>query len=318
MAVQCFVNLVILLDLFQGLEYVHDLERRLKAIKTALLERLAKLEGPGSAPLPETVAVEGRILTKDIMLDEASECSSYGISRRGTLGPDDHQALELWDTSGAPKPVYEARKEHRSLKPSTDSLVDELDFSETFSETQSGNSKRRVRVLERLDSDVQKLTNLQITLEDLKRKLEAIEKNKKGEMGKGKGFEYDAVKGQLDETEAAIAKLFNENRKLAKNLEDDPNEIDGTGVRRRRFSEQARRGSERLGRIQLELQRIQFLLLKLEDGIESKERSKAMDERSKRVLLRDYLYGTGLRPHKRIDPRRSKAPFCACAPKVIE
>lgn len=308
-----------MLDLFQDLESAHDLERRLKGIEMALLEKLARLEGPSSSPMPETAAGEGRALTKDIMLDQASECSSYGISRRGTLGPDDHQVLEPWDGNGGSKLGFEARKEHRSLNPSTDSLVDRLDFSETFSETQSvGSGKRKVKVLERLDSDVQKLTNLQITLEDLKRKVEAVERNKKGEMGKGKGFEYDSLKGQLSEVEAAIARLFNENRRLAKNLEEDPDEIDGTGVSRRRFSERARRGSERLGRIQLELQRIQFLLLKLEDGSESKERSKVMEERSKRVLLRDYLYGSGPRTHSRTDPRRKKAHFCACAPKVIE
>ncbi|KAK4750386.1 hypothetical protein SAY87_027835 [Trapa incisa] len=290
----------------EDLGYVHDLEIKLKAIEKALLEKLAKLEGPSSISMPETGAGEGRLLTKDIMFDEASECLSYGINRRGTLGPGDHHAL----------------KEHRSLNPSTDSLVDKLDFSETLSKTQSGNGssgKRRVRVLERLDSDVQELTNLQLTLEDLKKKLESIEKNKKAEMEKVKGFEYDAVKGQLDEAEEAIAELFNGNRKLAKNLEEDPNETDLTGIGQRRVPEQARRGSEKLGRIQLELQRLQFLLLKLEDNMESEEKSRNIDERSKTVLLQDYLYGsTSPRGYKRVGPsRRKKAPFCGCIPRVI-
>ncbi|XP_031374853.1 LOW QUALITY PROTEIN: protein NETWORKED 1D-like [Punica granatum] len=316
----------------EDLQSMHDLERRIRAMETALLEKLGKLEGPSSAPVRDSDAAEGRLMTKDIILDQASECSSYGISRRGTLEPDDHQVLELWDTSRDPKlgkskisvdnfHNSEVRKEHRSLNPSTDSLLDKLEISESFSDNQSGGGKRRVKVLERLDSDVQKLTNLQITLEDLKRKVEAIEKKKnRGEMGKARGFEYDAVKGQLEEAEAAIAKLFNANRILAKNLEEEPDENDRAGVSRRRVSEQARRGSEKIGRIQLELQRIQFLLLKLEDGNESKDTSSVvMDERSKRVLLRDYLYGGGLRTHNRNDPRRKKAvPFCACAPKVIE
>ncbi|KAK4776427.1 hypothetical protein SAY86_005115 [Trapa natans] len=305
----------------EDLEYVHDLERRLKTIETELLEKFAKLEGPSSTPMSGTGVGEGRLLTKDIMLDEASECSSYSISQRGTLGPDDHHALELWDTGGTPKLGYEAHKEHRSLNPSTDSLVNKLDFSEILSQTQSGSGdgKKRVRVMERLNSDVQKLTNLQINLEDLKRKLEFIEKNKKAEMDKAKGFEYGAVKGQLDEAEEAIAELFNDNRKLAKNLEEDHNETDRMGIRQKRVSEQARRGSEKLGRIQLELQRLQFLLLKLEDKIKSKEKSRFTDERSKKVLLRDYLYGsTGLRYPKRVDPGHKKVPFCGCAPRVIE
>ncbi|KAJ6352388.1 hypothetical protein OIU76_001584 [Salix suchowensis] len=38
------------------------------------------------------------VMTKDIMLDQISECSSYGISRRETV-EDDYQILEIWETA---------------------------------------------------------------------------------------------------------------------------------------------------------------------------------------------------------------------------
>ncbi|CAL2249782.1 unnamed protein product [Prunus armeniaca] len=38
------------------------------------------------------------ILTKDIILDQISECSSYGISRRDTIEADG-ETLELWETT---------------------------------------------------------------------------------------------------------------------------------------------------------------------------------------------------------------------------
>ncbi|CAL2275764.1 unnamed protein product [Prunus armeniaca] len=64
---------------------------------------------------------------------------------------------------------------------------------------QEGNKRR---ILERLDADVQKLRTLQITVEDLKRKVEITEKSKKG-----KGIEVENVKGQLEEADEAITKL---------------------------------------------------------------------------------------------------------------
>ncbi|CAL9008931.1 unnamed protein product, partial [Prunus brigantina] len=77
--------------------------------------------------------------------------------------------------------------------------VDKLEISKRFTEPRQEGNKRRI--LERLDSDVQKLRNLQITVEDLKRKVEITEKSKKGE-----GIEVENVKGQLEEADEAIAK----------------------------------------------------------------------------------------------------------------
>ncbi|CAL9007973.1 unnamed protein product, partial [Prunus brigantina] len=88
---------------------------------------------------------------------------------------------------------------------------------------------------------------------------------------KGKGIEFENVKGQLEKADEAITMLFDVNQKLMKNVEDGPLFSDGASevvsdesgnVRRRRLSEQAKRGSEKIGRLQLEVQKLQFLLLK--------------------------------------------------------
>ena len=56
--------------------------------------------------------------------------------------------------------------------------VDKLEISKRFTEPRQEGNKRRIP--ERLDSDVQKLRNLQITVEHLKRNVEITEKSKKG------------------------------------------------------------------------------------------------------------------------------------------
>lgn len=187
--------------------------------------------------------------------------------------------------------------------------VDKLEVSERLAEPRQEGNKRKI--LERLDSDAQKLTNLQITVEDLKKKVGNTEKSRKG-----KGMEYDTVKGQLDEAQESIMKLSDVNRKLMKTVDNGSLSFDGVSAidpdesvnaRRRKISEQARRGSEKIGRLQLEVQKIQFLLLKLDDEKEIRGKTRITD-RKPRVLLRDYLYGGGVRTSQ----KRKKAPFCAC------
>ncbi|XWS46865.1 hypothetical protein CRYUN_Cryun14cG0104700 [Craigia yunnanensis] len=280
-------------------------------------------------PTSEISEEDNEMMTKDIMLDQISECSSYGLSRRETAEVDD-QRLELWETNDhdgnidlkvgkaqkmVTAPDYQqigAVKAHKGKNPSTESLVKELgvdkESSKRFTEPNQEGSKRKI--LERLDSDVQKLASLQITVQDLKRKVEITETGKKG-----KGIEYGTVKEQLEEAEEAILKLFDVNRKLMTHVEDGSWSLDGKSalesddsgsVRRRRVSEQAQRGSEKIGRLQLEVQKIQFLLLKLDDEKESRGRTRITEHKT-RVLLRDYLYG-GIRTRQ----KRKKALFCAC------
>lgn len=308
-----------------------------------LVGRKYEQEGPHDGPSDNLklqkrtseISEEGdEVMTKDIMLDQVSECSSYGLSRRGTMEADD-QMLELWETAdhggsidlkvGKSQKVartqtdyheVKAVKHQKSKNPTIESLVekelgvDKLEISKRYSGSQKEGSQRKI--LERLDSDAQKLTNLQITVQDLKNKVETSEKGIKG-----KGIEYDTVKEQLEEAEEAIVKLLDVNRKLLTNIEDISLSYDGKSaiesddsgsMRRRKVSEQARRVSEKIGRWQLEVQKLQFLLLKLDDEQGSRGRTR-ITERKTRVRLRDYLYGYG---GSRSNQKRKKAHFCAC------
>ncbi|GLU07578.1 hypothetical protein SLE2022_245330 [Rubroshorea leprosula] len=282
-------------------------------------------------PTPEISEESNDVMTKDIMLDQVSDCSSYGLSRRDTLEIDD-EMLELWETANRngsiDLKVGKARKgvtmptDHHNIEPvkqrkgknlSTESLVkelgvDKLEVPKRYAEPDQEGSRRKI--LERLDSDAQKLTNLQITVQDLKRTVEITEKAKKG-----KGLELDTVKGQLEEAEEDIMKLFDINRKLVSHVEDGSLSLDGKStiesdgnrsLRRRTISEQARRVSEKIGRLQLEVQKLQFLLLKLDDEKESRGRTRITDRKT-RVLLRDYLYGG-----RRTIQKKKKTPFCSC------
>ncbi|GLU07584.1 hypothetical protein SLE2022_245390 [Rubroshorea leprosula] len=287
--------------------------------------------GKMQKPTPEISEESNDVMTKDIMLDQVSDCSSYGLSRRDTLEIDD-QMLELWETANRngsiDLKVGKARKgvtmptDHHNIEPvkqrkgknlSTESLVkelgvDKLEIPKRYVEPDQEVSRRKI--LERLDSDAQKLTNLQITVQDLKRTVEITGKAKKE-----KGLELDTVKGQLEEAEGDIMTLFDINRKLVSHVEDGSLSFDGKSttesdgnrsLRRRTISEQARRVSEKIGRLQLEVQKLQFLLLKLDDEKESRGRTR-ITERKTRVLLRDYLYGG-----RRTIQKKKKTPFCSC------
>ncbi|KAK6780562.1 hypothetical protein RDI58_022746 [Solanum bulbocastanum] len=281
-----------------------------------------------SAPKSEIFEAENGILTKDIMLDHVSDCSSYRNGRR----EQDNLIFDLWDTTNPTagkaklddtpnaendtdfhKRVISVKK--KCQRPASDVLGEKysdegkLNISKRSTESIQEGNKRRV--LQRLDSDVQKLTNLQITVLDLKRELEITEKGKRGKAV----AESDTLKGELNEAEAAIHKLFDLTSKLMKNMEDSFGSADMKSaleseeignVSRRRYSEQARRISEKIGRLQLEVQKLQFVLLKLND--ESKGNNSRAPETKRRVLLRDYLYG-GVRKSNK---QRKKAPFCAC------
>ncbi|CAL5436936.1 unnamed protein product [Camellia sinensis] len=345
---------------------LQDLQTRIKAVEKAVIEmesfvtqeninantkleaamrQIEELKFKGGSnqenvrPTSEISELENGLLTKDIMLDQISECSSYGISRRECANANSHM-LELWDiadldgsidlTVGKGKKIVtaptekgfpvEVVKKQRSRYPNSEILiekelgVDKLEISRTFSESRRELNKNKV--LERLNSDIQKLTNLQITVQDLKRKVEISEKEKKS-----KAFDdSDTLKLQLEEAEEAILKLFDLNSKLMKSIEDRSFAVDGKPAmdseesgsisnRRRKISDQARKVSEKIGRLQLEVQKIQFVLLKLDDENEKESKGKmVLTDSKRRVLLSDYLYGGGVRTGH----RRKKGTFCGC------
>ncbi|GER29745.1 kinase interacting (KIP1-like) family protein [Striga asiatica] len=195
------------------------------------------------------------------------------------------------------------KKQKTTILPPDESELEISNLSsESFKDGKNSSRRRRV-VLERLDSDVQKLSNLLITVQDLKSKLEAIEKGKRG-----KAFvDCEALKGKLDEADSAVMKLLELNGRLMKSIDHHRSfssekstsfdlENEGSSMRR------ARRMSEKIGRVQLEVQRVQFVLMKMDDL-----RSNRIWEGKRRILLRDYLYGRSGQGQ-----RRKKTQFCAC------
>ncbi|KAL2935827.1 Protein NETWORKED 1D [Bienertia sinuspersici] len=303
-----------------------------------LSRRVASLpeENKSRKTNPDVSPPEEELLMKDIMLDQVSDCSSYGKNRK-VVGSDD-QILELWETAdqagsidltvGKPSRAaptapdkysnLESVKESRSGRPSIESMVEkelrvddqQLTLKKPLNPEQEDNKRK---TLERLASDVQKLTNLQITVQDLKEKLEANGNNS----SKGKGVECDGVRDQLLESENTILKLFEYSAKLMKNIENSStaSSFDGSVTadspesgsgKRRRCLEQAKRISEKIGRLQHEVQKLQFLLMKLDNNKVSKGGTRVAD-RSARVLLRDYLYGGSRTPR-----RRKRTHFCGC------
>ncbi|VVB07042.1 unnamed protein product [Arabis nemorensis] len=274
--------------------------KQVKDLKTGGGRSMRKPQEGGSGRTRKQ-SHEIEMVMKDIVLDQTSDGSSYEIvSKRGNLELDCHSFVEL-------KPV-KTRKTETAVKAKGKSLSEEsliVDKLEIFDGCMDPNVEvNKRKVLERLDSDLRKLENLQITVEDLKNKVEIEEKDKTKV-----GDEYETIRGQLEEAEEAIEKLFNVNRKLTTKAESEKE-----SNRRRRISEHARRGSEKIGRLQLEIQRIQFLLMKLEGEKENRARSKISDSKSK-VLLRDYIYG-GSRSVTMKKATKKRSAFCGCVQQL--
>ncbi|CAF2052250.1 protein NETWORKED 1D [Brassica rapa] len=294
-----------MVDNNEGFLELQEMCLRINAIEEAVTEKLAVQElktasrsGSLRRQNNEIYSEESEMITKDIVLDQVSDCSSYGISKRDIVKTEDDHSLEV-------KP----QNHQKGKSMSEESLVvDKLEVSDRFTDPNREVNKRKV--LERLDSDLQKLSNLHIAVEDLKSKVEREEKGKE---------EYETVKGQISEAEEALEKLLSINKKLVTKVVSGFEVSDGSkssmdldvdeNSRRRRISEQARRGSEKIGRLQLEIQRLQFLLLKLEGEREDRVKAKVADSKT-RTLLKDYIYG-GVRGERRKRIKKRFA-FCGC------
>ncbi|KAK4425641.1 protein NETWORKED 1A [Sesamum alatum] len=281
----------------------------------------------------KTKASEARngMLMKDIPLDQVSDRSLHGRRKRSNAGADD-QMLELWETAEDGRRdltigeslrmsyklsekdiVYDQFEnvKRKSETPSTDSDVEkELGVDKLMLSTRrSPNREVNIRrVLDRLTSDAERLETLQTAVENLRRKLETNKKSRKT-----KNVDFETVQEQLLEAEETIVNLLDLNGQLVKNIEECPSP-DGKAspqlkeavkTRRRKVTEQARKGSERIGRLQLELQKIQYMLLKLEEEKKNKLRSRFL--RSKTIVLRDFI-----RNGRKNSGRRKKGPLCAC------
>lgn len=291
------------------------------------MKRIEELESKNhvhrknSKPTSRVLETENGMLTKDIMLDQISDYSPYSTGKRESAEAYNH-TLELWDTCDwntsigltvckaklADPPITgknsnSRRKSVKILK--SDCLGTEVDKLEVSKRSMDLQERNRRKVLERLNSDVQKLMNLQITVQDLKSKLESAENSRRGKAV----AEYESLKGELNDAMGAMNKLFDLSGKVMKNLEggcSSAGELEETeSVGRRRMSGQARKVSEKIGVLQVEVQKVQFALLKLDDERDCRGKTRMCEEK-RRVLLRDYLYGVRTRE------RRKKARCCAC------
>ncbi|KAF6138080.1 hypothetical protein GIB67_033494 [Kingdonia uniflora] len=277
----------------ESLDTINKLEGAIKHIDE--LESKPALLGEEGVKTESVISkVQSEISMKDIPLDQVSDSSSYDhvFAKRALTRKEksqtDEQMLELWETSS-------------ELQVEKELGVDKLEVSKRYTETQLQGNKRKI--LERLASDHQKLMNLQVTIQDLKKKSNQSETSKSKSETQ---LKYSNLKEQLHEFEDSAIRLINVNNKLSKKSEEGPVLSDGedTGkLRRRKVLAQARRGSEEIGRLQLEVQKIQFVLLKLDE----EQKTKGTKLADRKVVLKDYIYGGG-----KVKQGRKKSRFCGC------
>ncbi|KAK6130169.1 hypothetical protein DH2020_036085 [Rehmannia glutinosa] len=278
-------------------------------------------------PKIQKIKTKATEVMKDIPLDRVSNSSSLQRTRKKSNGRTDDKMLELWETAEGSRRdltigeslrmsykmtekdiVYDQFEnvKRKSGPPSIDSdvAVDKLELLSTRSTELNDR-----RILDRLSSDAEKLENLQTTVQNLRRKLETNKKCRKA----AKDVDFETVWEQLLEAEETVEYLVDLNGELVKSVEDCPSPDrkvspklkEAVKIRRRKFSEQARKGSERIDRLQLELQKIQYILLKMEDEKKNRVRNKFF--RSKTIILRDFIYNG-----RKNSGKRKKGPLCGC------
>lgn len=265
---------------------------------------------------PEVANVKKGALMKDIPLDHVADTSLHGQQRKANVRKErkDDKMLELWETAefrsldraasvsrnlvlaaNEGDIVYENVRQ-KAEHPSTSSEVekelgvDKLELSTSMKESdREGNSRI---ILERLASDAQKLTNLHLTVQNLRKKLDTSNKSRNVQ-----DVDLETVKEQLQEVQETVIQLVDLNGQLMKNIDENPSSSGGKdsgelkeaeNVRRKRISEQARKGSEKIGRLQLEVQKLQYVLLKLEEEKKSKGKSRFSGSKTT-IILRDFI-----------------------------
>ncbi|KAL5230645.1 hypothetical protein ABZP36_029421 [Zizania latifolia] len=276
-------------------------------------------------------------MMKDIELDQISTCPPYGTGAalypigNGANAELDDEMLQLWEAAERNCKKHTAKSssaEHdiqavegaKSEYPSSELLrareieINKLETSTSSVEPQELWSKN---VLERLSSDAQRLRSIQVSIEELKRKM-GSPSNGKSPMNS----EYNTVSTQLLETEGYVLEQINFNNNLTMKVESYPAlsdsmkaELEGYSSRRK-ITGQVQKGSENVASLELELQKIQYVLLKLDEEHEYR-RLKVSDKRT-RVLLRDYLYGRKDNRGGAKKKKNKRAPFCGCVQSRTE
>ncbi|KAL2518413.1 protein NETWORKED 1D [Abeliophyllum distichum] len=180
---------------------------------------------------------------------ENSEAANFKRKEQVAI---DNQLLELWKAADLDGSIgLIVCKSKKITSPSADKFTD-------FHLVKSINKQK----------DKCLISGALIEIQDLKRKREITVKNKRGKVV----IECEKLKGQLEESDMTILKLFDLNKKLMKRVGNSSffnvnssfeSDEDGS-ANRRRISVQMRRMSEKIARLQLVVQTLQFVLLKLD------------------------------------------------------
>ncbi|OIT40101.1 PREDICTED: protein NETWORKED 1A-like [Nicotiana attenuata] len=284
---------------------------------------------------PKSFDGRNRIRMKDIPLDHVSDGSPQRARRRGFSEADRavDQMLELWETTEGCSPnqsVKDLKKranyptegttgynqfkdlDWRSNHPTTEAEmekelgVDKLELSMKSSDASHETTKQ---IQERLASDAEKLMSLQMTVDNMRRKLYTNRKARKA-----KNVDFEAAKEQLQEIELTVVQLVNLNAHLLKNVEESTLLTGSTSaeseevmnIKRKRVSEQARKVSEKVERLQLEVQKLHYMLLKLDDEKKSIARSR-FSRSNAGIVLKNFIH-----IGKRNSEKGKKVHLCGC------
>lgn len=237
---------------------------------------------------------------KDIQLDQVSSISIYGVNKNANVEPDD-QMLELWET--AERDEIEAVEEVQSEHPSSELIAEKelsIDKLEVCTKVKESPREWNTRFVEKLDSDAQRLSLVQKSLDKLKNKLESLEKKKPP-----KNLEFAKLKVQLRGAEEVVLEQDTILCQLKKKVEDN---LESSSAviwenERKQISEQARKGSEKIGKLEFELQKMEYIFLKVE---ENEYRKTVSGDRKSSILLREYIHD------KKDSKGKRKVSFCGC------
>ncbi|XP_052207870.1 protein NETWORKED 1A-like [Diospyros lotus] len=235
---------------------------------------------------PEISEERKGILMKDIPLDQGSDGSLLGINqkRRRRHHGAEGRMIEQWETAkdngSLDRAFKESPEQKREAPPPPPQLQADEDLGIDKSETNQELDRRML--LERLDSDAQKLKSLKKTVQELRRKLASKKKRKKA-----KNVDFERMKEQLHGAEETIVQLAEENGQQMREVEDSSlssDEMGHTELEEGVF-EQAREESERIRELQSEVQKIESVLSKLEEEDEARSGGKIQIFRSRTSFI---------------------------------
>ncbi|KAK4800603.1 hypothetical protein SAY86_021090 [Trapa natans] len=232
------------------------------------------------------------LLMKDILLDQGSDSSFSPRSKRNSREKDPNPDSSV--STASEIAVHENTDDFSAeLQTEKELGVDTLEISSSR-ELEREVYKRKI--LERLISDAQKLSSVQRDVEGIKRKVDTGKVSKK----KSENSKLEAVRMQIREADETIMQLVVINNHLMKDIDGSRSLADGNehpaevlevvgAAHEKKVREQAKRESEKIGRLQFEVHNIQNILMKMEDDKKAKEKN-GLPEPGTAVHLKDFIF----------------------------